>query len=315
MKFIIAGIIPSQKHLWIIGDSFLSKIFHALPALNRQARIDDKKQLFMYQQFNVCCFTTNPTSRVKSTAVKIVNCLIKAMNDQVPKELEEPDKIIDKFLPRIIIVAPDWDVIRYVDHDDYGVDEIFGTIIKLMIETMINEVEKCKEQMLQIKPGAVTPGEPKFIWIKCIRRLGGYDKAMSVCNRFNKLLEHFLAEKKHHYIIDMDPALNDSTYFNKDNELNASGRVKYWQEVNDSIDMFELDKLKLKPAANPEQADNHEQTAQQKRYKLPPILPKQQSQSRSDHRNNGNNNNSRTSHHRRNDKERQDKSKHSHYHY
>ena len=256
------------------------------------------------------CFTANPLSKVKSAATRIVNCLTKAINDKSRAKVD-PEKITDKFLPRIVVVIPDWDVIKYIDHDDYGVDEVFGGMIKWMIETMIKTVQDKKDQMMKIKPGSVTPGEPKFIWVKVIQRLGStYDKAMSVRNHFNKLLEMLLAEKKHHYIIDMDPQLQDSKYFNPSNELNADGRVKFWNEINESVDLFEVDKLKLQPAANPDTADNREQTTQQKRFRLPPPRPKIEQgthEYKQHHRNNknGSNNHHHDHHDRRNKDDRQ----------
>ena len=178
---------PAQKDLWILGDTFVNDNFHALPALNRQTKIDTKAALFIYQQFNVRCFNANPTSQVKTTTARIANCLIKALNDKNVDD-KEGNKLVEQsfnhFLPRIIVVVPDWDIIKFLDHDDYSVDEVFGNAIRWMIDAMIEAVDDKKRQMKLLRPGSLMPGEPKFIWVKVIRRLGAYDKAMSVRNRF-----------------------------------------------------------------------------------------------------------------------------------
>ena len=298
----VTGTVLAQKDLWILGDAFVNDNFHALPALNKQRQFDHKDPLFMYQQFNVRCFTANPASRVKSTSAKIINCLIKPLND---KTKEENENIMDKFLPRIIIVIPEWDLLKNLDHGDCGADKVFGETINWMIQNLIETVEDQKKQMMKIKPGSVTRGEPKFIWVKVIRRLGSYDKVMSVRNIFNSILEKTLSKKKHHYIIDPEPAISNARYFLKSNDLSADGRVSYWREINDSIELFEIDKLKLQPNADPNKEDNRNQNAYHNTYRLPPIMPRRtQPQNGPRHRNDRFQSNNNPSRHNSSDQSR-----------
>ena len=109
---------------------------------------------------------------------------------------EKKDKENSRFLPRFVVVVPDWDIIKYVDHADYGVEEIFRSTIKWMINNMVRAVEVEKDDIFKAKPGAIKSGELKFIRVKVIKRLRAYDKAMTVRNCFNAMLEVLLSEKK-----------------------------------------------------------------------------------------------------------------------
>ena len=246
-------------------------------------KTDVKEELFIYQEYNVRCFTSNPKSTTKSVPARMVNCLIKALNDMNEIELDANDNPKDntKFLPRIIVIVPDWDIMKYLDHDSFGVEEVFGEPLTWMVEKMIEAIEDKKKAMYKLRPGSLTPGEPKFIWIKAIRRFIGYDRTMTVRNRFNKILEALLAKKKHHYIMDVDPKINNADYFLQTNQLNGEGRVRYWKEVNECLKLFEDDKLTLAPASDTERSDNRHQSSQQQNYKLPPLPPKRENNSAS----------------------------------
>ena len=200
----------------------------------------------------------------------MVNYLIKALND-----MHYPKKGggIDKFLPRLVVVIPDWDIIKYLDFATYGVEEVFHSTIRWMITNFTCAIEAKKDDIFKAKPGALKSGEPKFIWVKVIKRMRGYDRTMTVRNRFNATLEVLLAEKNHHFLIDVEPSLDDAAYFTSQNELNADGRVCYWKEIDECIRLFEMDKLPLTPLNDPCRNDNRLQSAYQQRYKLPLIPP------------------------------------------
>ena len=66
----IAGEVKAFKDLWIIGDQFVNEVFHALQELQQSAKINKKRGPFIYDEFNVRCFTSNPLSPVKNVAVR-----------------------------------------------------------------------------------------------------------------------------------------------------------------------------------------------------------------------------------------------------
>ena len=69
------------KDIWLLRDKFVNDNFHAFPAWNTHAKITKCPGPYIYQEFNVRCFTANPLSEVKQVLARILNCLIKALND------------------------------------------------------------------------------------------------------------------------------------------------------------------------------------------------------------------------------------------
>ena len=122
-----------------------------------------------------------------------------------------------------------------------------------------------KEDLARTKAGATLPNEPKMIWVKMVDREGCFDRALSVRNKFNCVLETVLPDHKHHYIIDINRQLNDSTYFSADT-FNNEGATWYWLEINQKIRDFDAaqgDSLKpLKPTDR-----------KLDRYRMPPPPP------------------------------------------
>ena len=146
-------------------------------------------------------------------------------------------------------------------------------ILKLMITAMVRSVEAKKEALYRCKPGALVDAEPKFIWVKMMKRLHGYDKILALHNKFNAQLEQLLSERRHHYIIDMDSRINNSCMFTNINELNGEGRIEFWKEIDDAIRLFDARRLSLKLNPEPSKADNRYSSASQHHSKLPPIPP------------------------------------------
>ena len=78
-----------------IGDVFIHDIYHALQQMNTTAKVSKNTAVYIYDMYNVRCFTANPLSEVKNVAARLVNALIKAVNDA------------EKLLKSIIVI-PDW---------------------------------------------------------------------------------------------------------------------------------------------------------------------------------------------------------------
>ena len=112
-------------------------------------------------------------------------------------------------------------------------------ILKWMITAMVRSVEAKKEALYKCKPGALVDAEPKFIWVKMMKRLCGYNKILALRNKFNAQLEQLLSERRHHYIIDMDSRINNPCMFTNINELNGEGRIEFWKEIDDAIRLFD----------------------------------------------------------------------------
>ena len=96
-----------------------------------------------------------------------------------------------------------------------------------------------KEDLARTKAGATLPNEPKMIWVEMVDRVGCFDCALSVRIKFNSVLETILADHMHHYIIDINRQLNDSTYFSA-NTFNNEEATQYCLKINQKIRDFDV---------------------------------------------------------------------------
>ena len=227
---LFAGPISALHECWIIGDLFVSQVFHALPYRNTQNRLAKKGPLYVYDNFTVKCFSTNPLSKIKEAHAHLVNSLIHGLNK-------------NKYLPRLIIILPDWDIVKYVGEVSFGIFLILEKMLSWTVEAMYRAIETRKEDLRKFKSGVVTYGEPKILWVKMIDRVGVIDRALAVCNKFNRALENVLSRRRNNYVIDVNNKINDASFFSQQlKELNDDGLHRFWLEIDKKIEEFEYNK-------------------------------------------------------------------------
>ena len=183
--------VTAFKDLWIIGDDFVNKIFHPLPALQTENHLAKRQELYIYEQFNMKCFTANPLSSVRNIGTRLVNAYIEALNDY------------DK-LPRFVLVIPNNDVSNsfHVKKDCHEFRVLTQSLLQWILTAMARATQSKKDMLLSRKPGVVTASEPKVIWVSALNR--NNDTKME---RFNKILNTELLNKKQHYLINIDKFL------------------------------------------------------------------------------------------------------------
>ena len=179
---------------------FISQVFHALSARNMQNRSAHKKQLYLYDNYNVKCYSTNPLSKIKETPARLVNALAHGLNE-------------NQWLPRLIIITPDGDVVQYIGEISYGIYEIIEKLMKWVISAMYKLLEARKDALTKHKSGAISYGEPKLIWVKMIDCVQVVEKALVVRNKFNRALENLLVDRHNHYVIDINHRINQASNF------------------------------------------------------------------------------------------------------
>ena len=108
------------------------------------------------------------------------------------------DKALNEsfILPRFIVIVPDWDILKYLDHNTFGVEQVIHKMISWMTNNIICAVEVKKDQLYKIQPGSVTSGEPKIIWVKMIQRMRTFEKILTVRVKYNSFLESCMAERR-----------------------------------------------------------------------------------------------------------------------
>ena len=234
--------VTAWKDIWLIGDQFVHNIYHTLQQMNTTATVEKKNAPYIYEMYNICCFTANPLSELKNVVACLVNALIKARNDA-------------EKLPRIIMVLLDWDLVKYIGFKHVHTKIIFSEVLDWIINNMKRAVQSKRDHLMRKKAGAVTDNDPKIIWVKMINRFGDGNfkkndpmlRALSQKGKFNHVLEDRLTAEQAHYVMDVNMAVNDGKYFTAANQLNGDGRVAYWVEITEQIQLFDFRRITLKP--------------------------------------------------------------------
>ena len=116
-NLLAAGVVMAIKDTWFVGDQFINDTFHAFPAMYNESKLAKTRKPYLYDYYNVKCFSTNLLSTVRNILAHLVNALIKALNNN--------DKI-----PRFIIVVPDSDIICSINVFDLGTKRILEEALK-----------------------------------------------------------------------------------------------------------------------------------------------------------------------------------------
>ena len=120
---IISGLVKVVKDCWMVGDAFLCDIFDTMQRMKEDAK--DKVQLmpYIYDFYNLSFIMENPLSHVRNAMTHLVNALVKTLNEETS-------------LPRFILVIPDWDILKYIDHFTFGISLIAGKCLNWIINNM-----------------------------------------------------------------------------------------------------------------------------------------------------------------------------------
>ena len=106
-------------------------------------------------------------------------------------------------------------------------------------------------QLLEKRPGAVIDSGPTTIYINMIKHIEHYpeqSKMAKMCTlhgKFNDLLND-LAAKKNNRILSIR-SLNSQHYFDARGNLSRAGKEAFWWELDNLIQKFESNKVKLLP--------------------------------------------------------------------
>ena len=257
---IISGEVTALRSVWLIDDDFLTEMYPIFAKMKNRAKISNRSVPFLFDYYNITCFTTNPLSVLTDTMTRIVNCVIKGLNESAR-------------LPRFIIVIPDLDVVRHVNEFGKGMTVVNRAAIKWIINQITRAVTAKHEDLVKKRPGVViSVTEPKFVWVKMVQRPMQNSNWSNARSKFNKLLENALVDKHNHYILDVNQALSANPgFFSSYGKLSGSGKVKFWQELDLQLEEFNNRKRSLRPI---HQEMRHEKNLQYQgddtRYRFPP---------------------------------------------
>ena len=190
--------------MWILGDAFLLDVFAHLSKIRLEAIRAKSPTPFIYDQYNIKFFTANPLSEVRSMLTKLVNSLIKALNEATK-------------LPRFVLVIPDLDVMKFIGKVEEGVEaiSIFENALNWIILEMDKAVRAKKDELRKRRKGSVVSTEPKLIWVKTLNRPGVCSDLLKNRPNFNDAMEKCLLNKSGHYIIDITSQMMEKVTFSQ----------------------------------------------------------------------------------------------------
>ena len=73
--------VSAFHNVWIIGDIFVNDNFHVFPTIATRAQKNNKRKPYLYDNYNVKCYTTNSQSQTTQVPARIVNSVIKVLKD------------------------------------------------------------------------------------------------------------------------------------------------------------------------------------------------------------------------------------------
>ena len=180
----------------------------------------------------------NPLSQVRQVPARLLNCMVKVLNECKDK------------LPQLIIMILDSDLVRYIQKESAECDEAYDKILYWLVKNIEKSLDAKKDDLYRKRKGAIAGGEPKIIWVAMLNHMGYFDRASIKYQVFNKAVLRSIADRKHHYYLDITVDLEDSGYFTKHNNLTGDGRVKFWKSVDQKIKDFDYKHISLKPNKN-----------------------------------------------------------------
>ena len=239
---IISGYVAAQRDLWILGDKFINDIFQALPDLHNSLREAKHPIPYMYDYYSITYLTEHqPTYNNNNTLARIVNTLAKGLNEQ-PR------------VPRFILVIPDIDILRFINHFGFGVSQIIGKCLNCLIKNIDIIIESCKDDLRCRKPGALHSSEPKLVWMKIFEQPNMKENQFChVQEKFNNILENILSTKKNHYIMDISLHISfPANFFPRSSILNTRGKDVFWLETDRMLEEFDYNKNLMIPTVKEE---------------------------------------------------------------
>ena len=227
-------------------------------------------KLYLFEYYNTIPFYDKGPVGPEFTVTRVVNTLTEVINKK-------------HALPQFLIIALDKDVIEDVDVFDKDAPILIEMAVDWLVKQISMTVRRKRAELLDKKPGAIYTGDPKIIFIQMIRRLEYYGdnkkQAIFDCRaKYNDALNNAVS-RINHRIMTIN-SCNTTGHFDVKGNLSTKGKTAFWHEIDDLLDRFDRDKVKLLP--NPlmkrRSRTNHivlqlkpDYNPQNKRYFLPTV--------------------------------------------
>ena len=220
---------------------------------------------YMYQYYNVICQTEDRLSNVSSIPARFMNAIAKGLNAN--------------HMPRIILIIPDGDILKAINHFSFGVSTIIGHVLEWIIKNIDSAIESKKDELRKRKPGTLVANKPRILWLCMPDRPNGTSPLLEARKKFNNILEDILCSKKNHYITCISNKIAYPINFTQSNYLNERGKELFWIETNRAVEKFNYNKDSMLPLsmAKPQiKQDQQSSHGRKSSAQIPPLQFKHQ---------------------------------------
>ena len=228
--------------LWLLGDAFLEDIYAEYLTRSHTSEKDNKSSTtspFMRNYFNVKKFTKIDDSALAITHV--INALIEAINMK------------DARIPKMLVVVLDKDILNDIDQglSFMQATTVMTNLVCWVVRQITTIIRRKKTDLLEKRPGVVSGFHTKIICVCILHHVGHFheeSKIHNICQlraKFNDALNDAVA-KVDHYIMTIT-ICNQYQHYDKLGKLSMSGKGAFWAELDDLLQKFEADRIKLLP--------------------------------------------------------------------
>ena len=192
---------------------------------------------FIQDFFNVKEFT-RATSAGTSLLSWVINSLIDAINEK------------EATVPKYLVVVLDRDLLMEVNHmEDNNAIPIIQQLTSWLVRQIHNTIRQKRLELFEKKPGALYDFTTKIIFVKMLCRIGKYSASL---NSINQLCPHFndalndAAAKINQYVLTIN-SCGTYEHFDHRGLLSTRGKQDFWMELDELLQRFDLNKIKLLP--------------------------------------------------------------------
>ena len=231
---------PALYDVWVLGDNFVKELFPAFEAIKFKSQHDSKTTAtYMQEYYNLRAFNNLLSGGVKLAVVRVVNSLIEGINR---KDIHH--------LPKLLIVVIDKDLINDLDLHDENIVNTIQNLTQWLVRQIDMTIRWKRMDLLEKRPGAARHST-KIIFVRMLRCIGSFhpnSKMSKICDlrsRFNDALNSAVA-KINQFMLTINNC-NTYDHFDRLGNLSPKGKKEFWYELDDLIDRFDCDKVKLLP--------------------------------------------------------------------
>ena len=221
----LTGNIKAVRNMWFIGDSFLQDIFATFSSIRREAIITNRSQPFAYAYFNPTAFYQGSNvNGIKNILARILNSFIEALNR-------------NESLPSYIMVILDKDIIKNINHFNYGISWIISRCLHWLCTQINRLIITRRNEIIDQRPGALlTNNQPIVIWIKMLDRPKmtyknrNLEKILALHSKFNDLMSSAVEQAGHHTLM-----IDECLEFDFSGNLTTPAKVRFWRNFDEKF--------------------------------------------------------------------------------